>query len=846
MGMRDDRAFWDAMPDRAFFGPDVRHIYFYSDVDEKTVSRLRRKVFAACRSPRTLPIVIHVHSLGGDVDAMAWLQTMFHQVSVPLCVMVDVVSMSAAVALSALAPYRVGTSCSISMLHDYSTLVSSVINHRQPTRDYLLRHDQAWELQVHSMLSKCSRLTRAQVSNLMRRDRMLDADTCLRVGIYDRVIRIAPRDTTHRLNRQEHNYACMMHSGWTRLPRTVTTSDDSCSTEKAFDSCTKEQCPGIVLQVSKLQDSHAALRVAARVALSGVPVVAVIDTTIGWWQMAAASFAACRMMSSFASLTYCPLMDTYALRKRITDIEQRVRVDRHILNHIMPTLAANTITAKEHMSASECMNIGLVDYIFPAARVTSMKTDGRGFWERLSDGDFYGPNVTHVYFYTDKITEQTVLGLRNSVLAASTTTTTTAVSTNRTSWKSSQSSQSSQLSSASQSSQSSQPSQPSQSSQSSPSSPKPIVVHVHARGNTSSGAEQWLLSTFDQVTVPICVLVDGVCTSAAVALSVAAPYRVCTPYTLTSLRDYAWNQTDVGKFMKREELLDTVSDAEQRHRRIKTLLSRRTRMAGVDLDNMLRRDRLLDATTCMRMGVYDRILFPRRRNDRKSTRMMDVNVRELLMSSGTSRLFVTCSVDSASKFDKLVGGLATYKKTRVPLPVPVPVPVPAQVPVSYAPIVYITPGSTQCADPMISLTMICRILSSPVPVVGVVDNEVSWWQMLPILFCHRRCMYEHASLDSDIVYHSSWGMRLDDVIHNVEAVRKLITRILRERAHPDPSLIADIFDRRMHLSAADCKKHGMIDEILTLTHPVVHTSKTSRTTKDGRRRKTQYATRDMQ
>ena len=75
-------AFWNGLKDHEFFGPSVKHVYFYSDVSDESVLTLRQEVLDACTSskdPETgvqtapKPIVIHVHSRGGSMYSENWL-----------------------------------------------------------------------------------------------------------------------------------------------------------------------------------------------------------------------------------------------------------------------------------------------------------------------------------------------------------------------------------------------------------------------------------------------------------------------------------------------------------------------------------------------------------------------------------------------------------------------------------------------------------------------------------------------------------------------------------------------------------------------------------------------------
>jgi hypothetical protein len=143
------------------------------------------------------------------------------------------------------------------------------------------------------------------------------------------------------------------------------------------------------------------------------------------------------------------------------------------------------------------------------------------------------------------------------------------------------------------------------------------------------------------------------------------------------------------------------------------------------------------------------------------------------------------------------------------------------------PVVFITPGSVSCDDSTLSLAAIARIQASPVPVFGVVDNYVDWWQILPVLFCHRRYMYENAVLYSDMVYEPTMGGRVQDIVHNADVKRGLIRRALEERAHPGAKFLAELFERTTFVTAQECLRNGIVDEVVPLKvgrPPPGHTS----------------------
>jgi ATP-dependent protease ClpP protease subunit len=374
------------------------------------------------------------------------------------------------------------------------------------------------------------------------------------------------------------------------------------------------------------------------------------------------------------------------------------------------------------------------------------------FWRQLPDHEFFGPRVQHVYFYAS-VQDESVKKLREEVLAAC---------------RSERNAEGTWV------------------------DPKPIVIHVNSSGG-SMRSEQWLFSLFNQVNVPLCVIVDGMSASASTSLSVMAPYRVGTAHSLSLLHDYS----AANPMATREARLVELQSIERLRAMYKRLYLTRTRITEPQLESMLRRDIFLDAPTCLRMGVYDRVVRPDRsasveRYAASATFLPDAH--NLLAKTNWNRVFATCAAEFPQSFDAI---LASDEQVK--------------------PILYVTPGGAECADPNMSLAMIARILSSPVPVFGIVDNEVTWWQLLPVLFCHRRFMYENASLNSSMVYDGVWGSRIKDIVHNAGVMRALITDAVRARAKPTPKLLADLFDRTMSLSAQECKANGLVDAVILLS-----------------------------
>ena len=369
------------------------------------------------------------------------------------------------------------------------------------------------------------------------------------------------------------------------------------------------------------------------------------------------------------------------------------------------------------------------------------------FWESLKDEDFFGSSVTHLYFY-GRVTVESVQTLRSQVFDATRTRTENRVNTD----------------------------------------PRPIVVHVHSPGGDVRGMALFA-AMMDHVTVPLCVMVDGMSASAATALSVMAPYRVATEYSMTMIHDYAG-----GSDGPRDMILTTTDQIEKFREHLKAMYLHNTSFGPDELEDLLHRDVFLDAKVCLAKGVYDRILFSGHARGRSRHAMPhEFSNDAVFLKTNWNRFVYSCDAAAPQAFDAL---LAFAENTK--------------------PIVMYFPGKGTCTDENISLVMIGRILASKASVYAIVDGDVSWWQFLPVLFCHKRVMYDTAVIVSALTYDKAWGRKLADIVHNTETFREMFKTAFKSN-RVDPAVLKDLFERPSIMTAADCKRLGLIDEVAVMS-----------------------------
>ena len=194
-----------ALSDADFFSSRVQHIYLYDDITAASVGRLKTQLRAANQdrlatlpsqpsddgvrtAPR--PIVVHINSRGGSVYASLTMTSVFSESLLPVCVMVDGMSASAATLLSLLAPYRVLTPNSVCLVHEWWLEMGSQESEQPKRSDWAFRmeHLKRTDDRVERLMLSRTKMTKAELVELMSRDKLLDAAECMRLGFADRVL----------------------------------------------------------------------------------------------------------------------------------------------------------------------------------------------------------------------------------------------------------------------------------------------------------------------------------------------------------------------------------------------------------------------------------------------------------------------------------------------------------------------------------------------------------------------------------------------------------------------------------------------------------------------------------
>ena len=190
-------------------------------------------------------------------------------------------------------------------------------------------------------------------------------------------------------------------------------------------------------------------------------------------------------------------------------------------------------------------------------------------FNKISDSDLYSDKVQHIYFYSD-ITNESVGNLQKLLMEASKTVVSeSGIKT----------------------------------------TPKPIVIHLSSPGGY--GISMNIFNVFSQTQrLPLCVIIEDHCASAATELQLLAPYRVMVDYSKYLIHDgYG------GTYGKIANTVKTKTYSYTQSLNYIELLRKRTKLTNEEIDKFISRDLLVDSNYCLKHGIIDRILrFPKINN----------------------------------------------------------------------------------------------------------------------------------------------------------------------------------------------------------------------------------------
>ena len=205
MNKKIDISVFQNMSDADFFSNKLNHIYFNKYVSDDSVNELIDSIKKAHEDITTIsgavlkpkPILIHISSYGGSLEAGMRLLSIFATSSIPIATIIDNYSCSAATFLSINSPYRLINNYGFCLIHGYTVS----INTRKKERDFkdLFKQYDTYFAKIIEMYLNRTKFKDDELKELLQHDLLLDAKFCLEKGIVDRIITM--KKQTKQLNK---------------------------------------------------------------------------------------------------------------------------------------------------------------------------------------------------------------------------------------------------------------------------------------------------------------------------------------------------------------------------------------------------------------------------------------------------------------------------------------------------------------------------------------------------------------------------------------------------------------------------------------------------------------------
>jgi ATP-dependent protease ClpP protease subunit len=347
---------------------------------------------------------------------------------------------------------------------------------------------------------------------------------------------------------------------------------------------------------------------------------------------------------------------------------------------------------------------------------------------------------------------------------------------------------------------------------------KPIVLHLHSPGG-SSELGMTLVSFIKEISIPVAIVVDGKACSAATPLLVAGMYRVMHDLSFVMIHEGSV-QLEYSKFNNaRFDIQTYLPHIEETYMK---MYQNQTRVPLDVLNDMMSRDIYMNATTCLKWNVVDRVLslnnsiqskmkdpvsklFYQGKHynpwDIKLNHIFHYDLKPSFKSNTEDDLKEKITTESLLRFVQPLQ-LTLEKKLNKNNRVPV--------------VIHNNMFSQPSSNWFDISTIMIRVLQMPIPVYSIIDSALDLITALPSILAYKRYMYNTACIMVRLVFthQDIKSQYYHDIKHNTELLRQTIGDILKKTTRLPKTILDTLFEQRIMLSAQDCLKYGMVDEII--------------------------------
>lgn len=317
--------------------------------------------------------------------------------------------------------------------------------------------------------------------------------------------------------------------------------------------------------------------------------------------------------------------------------------------------------------------------------------------------------------------------------------------------------------------------------------PRPIVIHINSPGgNMHAGLA--MRAIMSRSRVPVCSLVEGMSASAATFVSIFAPYRVICEDAVVMIHQYsAWMHGD------RASIQNNLAEIDHVYRDIVDDYLQHTKIGEKEMRDLLKHDMLMDAKWAFSKGVSDRIIAP---GSKKSSASHDQDLVSILQSTSVNNIVLQKDAINYGLANSIyINSIASTNDDLKH--------------------VVIRPTHSSVFDTFDAVALSNHVRSIPATTFMLVDSSfVDLVTILPLLFCSRRVMYTHSTLNVEGSIFMMGGHLFDDIVHNTKLNFAIFKKMLKERTKMSDDMIEGLKSSRTFFTAEECLQHGIVDEII--------------------------------
>jgi ATP-dependent protease ClpP protease subunit len=407
-------------------------------------------------------------------------------------------------------------------------------------------------------------------------------------------------------------------------------------------------------------------------------------------------------------------------------------------------------------------------------------------FNKMSDSDLYSDKVQHIYFYSD-IHNESVGNLQKLLMEASKTVVSeSGIKT----------------------------------------TPKPIVIHLSSQGGNTISMN--IFNVFSQTQrLPLCVIIESECSSAATELQLLAPYRVIVDYSKYLIHDLAI----IGRtFSKTANIVKTKTSIYNQLLNYIELLRKRTKLTNEEIDKFISRDLFIDSNYCLKHGIIDRILRFQKINSPShysNSSNLSLSIHTFLKKTNLNHIYIDSNEMTANELITSMSvpiNLSEIKDLNMlcmeldnnflrkddnvkPLII------------HFRPQEIFTFSNSNMVGWFNKLNYRLSLIQKKIPVIAFIEGSQSLDILGSILCCPIRIMMTPSIVSSVFTYSrdmEGFGWKVIDIMENTKFYMEQVVKYLKEKSKLPNQYYNDMRTKIINLSPETLLKYEIVHKVMKL------------------------------